>query len=398
MNWPGRLGWRPGTSVVVVAVAVTALAVTTSCTPTARTHPADPAVGPGPPASPRPPSTAIGRAAGTAAISAPANDAGLTLAGSWVADNGDIFDFVQTTSRTYRGTVTFASECAPAVAAVVVTSQGHGRFTGTGPLESVSAGGCGASRPLAPVAIQVAAGDSTAQVSGALTTAVEVWTRATFAVTGHLAPPGPNDEDQAEGSPALAKTCDRTAFDRDELHGSLGATSFGLSRAATAATLLTHFLGGSGTPIGFPPASPVAAEAVQSSAFLHVDQQVRSYLVGRLDQGQTRIDLDQAQGVLATIDFTDPSISDLYLAFRATQGLDVTGVGAVVGADYVGELTYVIRDAYGFGVHDYLSGIGAEMRYLQTTCGAPFYPGGAHWFPDSVTVTVALRVPVQRRG
>ncbi len=34
---------------------------------------------------------------------------------------------------------------------------------------------------------------------------------------------------------------------------------------------------------------------------------------------------------------------------------------------------------------------GPPMRYLQTVCGAPQHPGGAHWFPDTITVTVAFR-------
>jgi hypothetical protein len=87
------------------------------------------------------------------------------------------------------------------------------------------------------------------------------------------------------------------------------------------------------------------------------------------------------------------SYPDLYLGFRGTQGLGVSGVGAVLGAEYVGELTYVIQDAYGVGVHDYLLGAGPQMRYLQTTGGAPFYPGGAHWFPDSITVTARSGCP-----
>ena len=109
------------------------------------------------------------------------------------------------------------------------------------------------------------------------------------------------------------------------------------------------------------------------------------------DEGLVRV-LGLGSGVLNSVDFTDPSLPDLYLGFRSTQGLVVTGVGAVEGTDYVGELTYVIEDAYGFGLHDFLLGAGPEMRYLQTTCGAPFHPGGAHWFADSITVTVALRL------
>ena len=41
----------------------------------------------------------------------------------------------------------------------------------------------------------------------------------------------------------------------------------------------------------------------------------------------------------------------------------------------------------GTGVNT-LDGFGPPMRYLQTACGAPRHAGGAHWFPDTITVTV----------
>ena len=309
------------------------------------------------PRAPGPATTGIGSGKGTATVPPPAIAADtVALTGSWVADNGDVLEFVETTPGTYRGTVIVASHCAAPLAAVVVTSQGYGRFTGTGPLGSARAGWCGPPSPLASVTIQVGTGGSTALVSGDPTAAVEAWTRTTFAVSGQIAPPGPNDEDEAEGSPALAKTCDRKVFNHDEGDGSSIATSFQFAHATAASQLLSHFLDGSGTPIGFPSGSPTASEAAQSDAFLQEDQRIRSYLASRLDQGQTRIALDQGQGVLGTVDFTSHSVPDLYLGFRATQALDVSGVGAVIGADYVGELTYVIQDVYGFGVHDYLFG------------------------------------------
>jgi hypothetical protein len=42
---------------------------------------------------------------------------------------------------------------------------------------------------------------------------------------------------------------------------------------------------------------------------------------------------------------------------------------------------------------DNLDGFGPPMRYLQTVCGAPQHPGGAHWFPDTIVVTVPFRQP-----
>ncbi len=87
----------------------------------------------------------------------------------------------------------------------------------------------------------------------------------------------------------------------------------------------------------------------------------------------------------------DDSASDLYWSFRGTQGLTVTGGGRRVSGRYVGALTYVIRDSYGFPVDDTLGGFGPPMRYLQTVCGAPQHAVGARWFPDTITVTVPFR-------
>ena len=73
---------------------------------------------------------------------------------------------------------------------------------------------------------------------------------------------------------------------------------------------------------------------------------------------------------------------------RGTQGLTITGSGHHGNGRYVGTLSYVIRDSYGFPVGDTLDGFGPPMRYLQTACGAPQHAGGARWFPDTITVTV----------
>jgi len=86
--------------------------------------------------------------------------------------------------------------------------------------------------------------------------------------------------------------------------------------------------------------------------------------------------------------------SDLYWAFRGTQGLTVTGRGSRVKGRYTGTLIYVIRDSYGFPASDMLDGFGPPMRYLQTVCGAPQRAGGTHWFPDTIAVTI----PFSQRG
>jgi len=77
----------------------------------------------------------------------------------------------------------------------------------------------------------------------------------------------------------------------------------------------------------------------------------------------------------------------------APSGLTVTGRGTRENGRYAGTLSYVIRDSYGFPVGDTLDGFGPPMRYLQTVCGAPRHAGGAHWFPDTITVTVPFSRP-----
>jgi hypothetical protein len=102
--------------------------------------------------------------------------------------------------------------------------------------------------------------------------------------------------------------------------------------------------------------------------------------------------VELSSGQLPTVTFSDTT-SDLYWSFRGTQGLTVSGSGSRKSGRYVGTLTYVIRDSYGFPADDTLDGFGPPMRYLQTVCGAPQHAGGAHWFPDTVTVTVPFDQP-----
>ncbi|MGH3251270.1 MAG: hypothetical protein ACRDOI_34395, partial [Trebonia sp.] len=113
-------------------------------------------------------------------------------------------------------------------------------------------------------------------------------------------------------------------------------------------------------------------------------------VVGQLKAGQAQVRLSAAR--LPTVAF-ESTAGDLYWGFRGTQGLTVTGSGVREKGRYVGTLTYVIRDSYGFPAGDTLGGFGPPMRYLQTVCGAPQHAGGAHWFPDTITVTVPLSQP-----
>jgi hypothetical protein len=180
-------------------------------------------------------------------------------------------------------------------------------------------------------------------------------------------------------------TCDSSQLATDKALGREIADGFALENFPAAANLLTHFLTGTGTAVGFGIGSAISKEAAASSEFQAVNTDVQSEIALQLKAKVTRVRLSAAQ--LPTVLFSAKS-SDLYWGFRGTQGLTVTGRGTRKNGKYVGTLTYVIRDSYGFPVDDTLAGFGPPMRYLQTVCGAPQHPGGAHWFPDTITLSV----------
>jgi len=211
---------------------------------------------------------------------------------------------------------------------------------------------------------------------------------AAFTVTG-VRPVLPNGSQDTYAQAGTA-ACDGAQLATDQSLGSHIADGFVVGGFPAAAQLLRHFLAGAGTGIGYPGGSRISGLARASSAFQAVNEQVQAAVGRQLKAGDTRVRLDPAE--LPTVTFGDTT-SDLYWSFRGTQGLTVTGSGHREGGRYVGTLTYVIRDSYGFPPDDTLGGFGPPMRYLQTVCGAPRHAGGAHWFPDSVTVTVPFAQP-----
>ncbi len=180
-------------------------------------------------------------------------------------------------------------------------------------------------------------------------------------------------------------SCDSATFAADEALGTEVANGFALANFPASADLLTHFLKGKGTEVDYRAGSLISKKALASGAFRAMDNEVQEAVLSQLKAGSTRVRLSAAQ--LPTVAF-ESRTSDLYWGFRGTQGLAVTGSGSRENGRYVGTLSYVIRDSYGFPASDTLSGFGPPMRYLQTACGAPQHAGGAHWFPDTVTVTV----------
>lgn len=216
----------------------------------------------------------------------------------------------------------------------------------------------------------------------------------TFTVAGvHPVVPSASQDTHAQTPEA---GCDAATFAADKVLGSRVADGFAVAGFPAAAGLLTHFLRGKGTPVHFGAGSALARKARSSSAFRAVNQQVQEAVLHQLRSGRSRVRLTGGQ--LPTVAFASRK-TDLYWGFRGTQGLSVTGAGHRENARYTGTLTYVIRDSYGFPPSDTLGGLGPPMGYLQTACGAPQHPGGAHWFPDTITVTVPFSQPArQQRG
>ena len=196
-----------------------------------------------------------------------------------------------------------------------------------------------------------------------------------------MTPNGSQDTDAA----TPGASCDGAQLKSDQSLGAGIADGFSLEGFPAASGLLAHFLTGTGTEIDYGVGSTISNLARASGGFQTVNGVVQRELARQLNAGDTRVRLSAAQ--LPTVLFASKA-SDLYWGFRGTQGLTVSGSGRRENGRYTGTLTYVIRDSYGFPADDTLDGFGPPMRYLQTVCGAPQHPGGARWFPDTITVRV----------
>jgi hypothetical protein len=210
----------------------------------------------------------------------------------------------------------------------------------------------------------------------------------TFTVAGDRPVLPSGSQDTRAQTPEAS--CDSATFEADEALGIKVAHGFALANFPASADLMAHFLKGKGTEVDYRAGSLISKKALASGAFRAVDNEVQAAVLGQLKAGRIRVRLSAAQ--LPTVAF-ESGTSDLYWGFRGTQGLTVTGSGRRENGRYVGTLSYVIRDSYGFPARDTLGGFGPPMRYLQTTCGAPQHAGGAHWFPDTITVTVPFNRP-----
>jgi hypothetical protein len=204
-----------------------------------------------------------------------------------------------------------------------------------------------------------------------------------FTVVGDnpVTPNGSQDTDAA----TPGAVCDSAQLKADQSLGASIAGGFSLEGFPAASALLSHFLAGTGTGVDYRLGSTISDLAQASAGFQAVNHLVQGEIAVQLRDGDTRVRLSPGQ--LPTVLFASKA-SDLYWGFRGTQGLTVSGSGSRGSGRYVGTLTYVIRDSYGFPADDTLDGFGPPMRYLQTVCGAPRHPGGARWFPDTITVRV----------
>jgi hypothetical protein len=209
-----------------------------------------------------------------------------------------------------------------------------------------------------------------------------------ISIAGTRSVPPNGSQDTHAQTPATS--CDPTTLATAKALGGRIAAGFVSASLPVSADLLTHFLQGTGTGVDYRAGSVISKQAVASAAFRAVDSQVQTAILGQLKAGRTQVRLSPAQ--LPLVSF-ESSGGDLYWGFRGTQGLSVTGTVHRAAGRYRGTLAYVIRDSYGFPAGDTLAGFGAPMRYLQTVCGAPQHRGGAHWFPDTITVTVPFSHP-----
>ena len=250
--------------------------------------------------------------------------------------------------------------------------------------------GCSASSPAAPSPSAVSSSAGSSSSTGAVSPATAATEPAgAFTVTGiHPVPPNGSQDTHAQTPDA---GCASTTFAADHALGVRVARGFALAGLPASADLLEHFLGGTGSAVRYPASSPISKQARASTAFQAVDNEVSGAILRQLKTGRTHVRLSAAQ--LPTVAFESEN-SDLYWGFRGTQGLTVTGSGHRQHGRYVGTLFYVIQDSYGFPAADTLAGFGAPMRYLQTACGAPQHAGGAHWFPDTITLTVPFSQPL----
>lgn len=233
-----------------------------------------------------------------------------------------------------------------------------------------------------------------------------------FTVSGSIPidRPGVSHSDQDGGSLLDAAFCvsppGQVGFLASQAAALYVKSKFGDFGSQLGIDHMNHFLDGSGSARNYADGSSVSQLVENGPEFARSNTFVQDYVRKELDRiiaaggtsGNVGVPLEAARDRLNL-----ESHPDLFFGIHGTQGVELTGSVDVVGSEYVGTLTYKYLDSYGFGQEDTwfaknnitYQGKSANtlMRYLQTTCGAPWYPAGAHWFPVSVTVKVPFRKP-----
>ena len=123
--------------------------------------------------------------------------------------------------------------------------------------------------------------------------------------------------------------------------------AFKADHAPDAANLLAHWLAGSGQPVNYGSSSVLATKAAEFPAFQAMNAKVQGYVWHKIAQGVTNITVPSNPGYLPTnqrpvvlMDFNDVvNFPALYWAFRATQGISLTGTIRDQGGRYTGKLT-----------------------------------------------------------
>jgi hypothetical protein len=218
----------------------------------------------------------------------------------------------------------------------------------------------------------------------------------TVSVTGSV-PYAPDPGDTAV-TPASA-SCSRLHKGLDLSLYASELAFFKADHAPDAANLLAHWWAGSGQPVNYGATSVLAAKAAQFPGFKAMNSKVQEYVRAELAGGVSNITVPSSpsyspttQRPLVLMNFNNVvNFPALYWAFRATQGIKVTGTLTDQAGRYTGQLTYVISDTYGFRGNDTSRLTGPftrAMNYLQTNCGHPKFTAGPLWFSDTLTVPV----------
>src|ERR1700761_7381647 len=90
---------------------------------------------------------------------------------------------------------------------------------------------------------------------------------------------------QDTNAQAAGARCDQGTFTADQAVGARVATGFAAAGFPAASALLTHFLRGTGTAVGYRAGSAIARQARASAAFQAVNRDVQAEVLGQLKAG-----------------------------------------------------------------------------------------------------------------